>query len=166
MKTLSKFFLFLSLMVLVSCSESDTASPDTDVPQAVLKQFETDHPNASDIQWMKHAHYFIVEFQEGNKEVEISYDPSGVAISTESEIDFEGLPTLAINYINETLPGHNIFEVSKNEGPEGVSYEVELDFANKEFELHFDEGGDKIDESIGELDEDEDDDDDDDDEND
>lgn len=150
MKTLSNFFLFFGVMVLVSCSESIATSPEIDVPQAVLKQFETDHPNATAIHWMEHAHKFIAEFQEQGKEIEISYDPSGVAVFTESEIDFESLPASAITHINETLPGHTIFEVSKNEGPDGVSYEVELDFANKEFELHFDASGNKTEQQVGE----------------
>jgi len=69
-------------------------------------------------------------------------DENGKVIKTETEIDIDQLPEIALTYINENYPGYELEEVEKIESAKGTFLEVEIEHeTDEEIELLFDFNG-------------------------
>lgn len=124
--------------VLMLLNYSDSSAQDLsyrDVPSVILNAFQTKFRNARDVEWEYKHGYYEVEFEIGQREFEIKYDPKGNILYYEEELDGKQLPAAIQQTIRSKYPGFYIKEAEKKDSGR-VTFKVELkNNSGEEWEL-------------------------------
>lgn len=118
--------------------------PQSKVPANVLKTFQTQHPNATDVEWEKDEEYYEVEFETATGEHEMLIEKTGLVIMHKGEISPDLLPAKVKDFLNKNYANREIDEVEIMTKDGKTYYEVELDGKVFDDELLISESGELI----------------------
>jgi hypothetical protein len=137
--------MFILAGLLLSLATSAQKIKESAVPSIVKDAFKNNYKDAKDIEWEKEDANFEVEFEIGETDQSIVYDPTGIIIEKELEIKVKELPSAVGDYIANNYKDKKIKEATKITSASGtVTYEAEI----KDKDLIFDENGKFIKEEV------------------
>lgn len=140
MKTFRIFAAVLFSSILFFACETS----QEDVPENILNAFNSEYPDAMDVEWEKESDGYEVEFEIDDVEREITYDMQGNIIETGIDVSEDELPQNTLSYISENYAGYEIDDADEVEN-NGVTYfEVELENGDQEIDLLFNMQGDFV----------------------
>lgn len=153
-----KTALFITLLALIfgfnSCSEKYS-----EVPQDVVKNFNSKFPDAEEIEWEKEDDSeWEAEFEQSGTEYTASYDSEGSWLETEQHIIETDLPPLVVESLKVKYPNYKIEEVAYVETTINSYYEIELNIGEKSMEIAISKNGNNL--NLNETEDDDDNDDD------
>ncbi len=97
------------MIFFYGCNSSSSGAPKTDasgIPDLVKKRYDLIFPNAKDPKWeIKKDRYKITFVQMGNETVAYMLE-DGSLDKTETVIDSASLPSMALQYIADSLSGN------------------------------------------------------------
>lgn len=108
-------------------SHKSSNSVDVRPVESLNRKFETDFPNASDLDWEVGADIYQVDFEIGFTDYEAYYDKSGELLRYTAEYSKNALPALVINGIIAKYPDYNFEDVEKIVSGTDTTYKVELE---------------------------------------
>jgi hypothetical protein len=130
--------MFIVAGLLLSLATYAQKIKESAVPSIVKDAFKNTYKDAKDTEWEKEDGNFEVEFEIGETDQSIVYDPTGIIIEKEVEIKVKELPSAVGDYIANNYKDKKIKEATKISSASGsVSYEAEI----KDKDLIFDENG-------------------------
>ena len=130
--------MFILAGLLLSLATSAQKIKESAVPSIVKDAFKNNYKDAKDIEWEKEDANFEVEFEIGETDQSVVYDPNGKVIESEAEIKVKELPSAIENYVANNYKDKKIKEATKITSASGiVTYEAEI----KDKDLIFDENG-------------------------
>jgi hypothetical protein len=137
--------IFIVAGLLLSVVTNAQKIKESAVPSIVKDVFKSNYKDAKDIGWEKEDGNFKVEFEIGETDQSIVYDPTGIIIEKEVEIKVKELPSAVGDYIANNYKDKKIKEATKITSASGtVTYEAEI----KDKDLIFDENGNFIKEEV------------------
>ena len=132
-------FITLSVLIfgLISCSEKYS-----DVPQDVVKNFNSKFPDAEEIEWEKEDdNEWEAEFEQSGTEYTASFDSKGAWLETERYVKETDLPLLVLESLKANYVNYKIEEIAYVEKDTNNYYEIELLFGEKSMEVAISENG-------------------------
>jgi len=108
-----------------------------EVPDNILNAFNSEYPNAMEVEWEKEGQGYEVEFEENEVEMEITYDMQGNIIESELDVSEDELPAATTKYIEANYPGYEIDDADEIEIDNQEYIEVELENGQQEIEVLF-----------------------------
>ena len=112
-------------------------SKKDEVPVAVKNAFKKDYPQVKKVKWDDEHGTYEAEFKLGNKDMSVTYSPTGMKEETETSLKVTELPKNVISYVAQKKYG-TIKEAAKIVKADGsVIYEAEV----KKGDLLFDHNG-------------------------
>lgn len=136
-----KFLTLLSIVALTLPACSRHSAKSIAVPDAVVKTFTQNNPDAGKVKWEKEGENYNAEFKVKDVEKEISCDALGNLISTETKMKTENLLSNIREYITSNYQGYEIEEADLLETKDGIFYKVEIEKGKEEIDLIFDKSG-------------------------
>lgn len=136
-----KIFRIIALFLVATTVVMAQDINSSEVPEAVTKAFNEEHPDAGDIEWERSMENYKVEFDIGRMEHEIWYSASGTVLQKEIEITEADLPQAIRDIINEKYPGYAVDDVEMKWQDNTTTYQVELEKGKEEWDIIFDSNG-------------------------
>ena len=127
-----KFILVVLLICMMSCDSDDYRSAG--IPSVILNEFQTDFPDASEIDWAEQKSSFEVEFDMDDKQHAVLLDSAGNIIKHKYEIRLTDLPEAIKNHLGNDY-GDAVFdeiELLKMDNKTFYQFEIEQMFFDKE----------------------------------
>ena len=116
--------------------------PQSQVPSVILNKFKSDFPKAKDIEWELQSEMYNVEFEIGRSvDHEIWYDKSGNLIKHKEDISKNDLPSTVSAVLQKDFKGYKIDDVEKLTEGSAVTYKMELNSMNKDWDIVMDANG-------------------------
>lgn len=119
---------FVSLVLMSSC-ENDDDIRWSDVPQAVVKSFETMYPNANGVEWEKNRGYYVAEFW-SNAVIDAWFDTKGEWRMTETDLgkSLAALPDAVQKaFADSQYATWRVDDLDKYERPSDTFYLIEVE---------------------------------------
>ena len=139
-----KTFRILTAVLFSSVLFFACDTPANEVPDNIMNAFNSEYPNAMDVEWEDEGDEFEVEFEMDGVEREITYDMQANIVETGIDVSEDELPENTRNYISQNYAGYEIEDADEVEN-NGMSYfEVELENGQQEIDLLFDMQGDFV----------------------
>ncbi len=150
---MKKIILSLVALSLAAAALAGGNSGIKNIPENILNKAMSDYPNAK----MEKAEAkdedgkltYEFKLEQGEAEVEVSYDKDGKLIKSEQDIAVKDLPEAVRNAVSTNYPGREMKAAVKKVEDNSVSYEVKLKYAlffTKK--VYFDESGREIPEKL------------------
>jgi hypothetical protein len=140
------FILFLSLSFLQAYSQENEIKTNPrqnfKVPEVVKKTFAAKFPNATNVKWgaAKDSKY-EADFTLNKHEVSAFFNPKGLLIKTDTELNEAELPKTIKTYLSNNYKGYKISEIDKLEIKGKTTYKMEAKNDKFEYDLEFDKNG-------------------------
>lgn len=114
------------------------------VPDNIMNAFESEYPDATEVEWEDEGEEFEVEFEMDGVEREITYDMQANVVETGIDVSEDELPENTMNYITQNYSGFEIEDAEEVESNGKTYFEVELENDQQEIDLLFNMQGDFI----------------------
>lgn len=123
-----KQIIFMTMLVaglMISCDADD--NPNVETPSVVLNTFQSNFPNALDIEWEKARENFEVEFELDQIEHTALLSSDGMLIKYKYDMLLSELPETVRQYLKANYETNEIDDVEALNVDESVYYQVEID---------------------------------------
>ncbi len=126
----------MPVFILISCAKGQRVN-EGDVPATVRTSFSSMFPDIKKAKWEREKEKYEAVFDKDKKEISVLFEPTGVYLQTETEIEIATLPPAIKDYVTKNLAGKKISEAiritnAKNE----TSYEIEIGDENYLFDVN------------------------------
>ncbi len=112
------------------------------VPESVKKAFSDKYPEVKKVKWdLEKPGQYEAEFKLAKVKTSVLIDENGAVLEVENEINRKDLPQAVQNTLKTDFSGYEIEEVEKVVANGVVTYEMDAEQGNEEFELVFDVNG-------------------------
>ena len=112
-----------------------------EVPEAVLKSFNTMYADADDVEWDQDDNLWEAEFELGDAEMEAAFKADGSWVETEMEISIDAVPALVSASLAK-YPGYTITEAIEYKSAEiAKAYELKIKKGSDKVEMLIDPSG-------------------------
>lgn len=128
-------------LILAYYSGRDTDVSVTNVPSAVLANFNTLFPNARDIDWDTCAGIYKADFEINNVDYDAWYTQEGMLLAYKFDITRNSLPQAVKNTISTRFSGYTTDDAAKVIKANSTGYFVELENRNLEENAYIGEDG-------------------------
>lgn len=125
-----------------------TCAQEVEVPDEVLATFEEMYPNAINATWEEEDTQYTVNFEMDGSTIIAVYSEDGSWLKSETDIEFDDLPTAAQAYIKDEFVVELYHSIVKLEVPEETLYHVSLETETELVKLTFDEDGNVLEKKI------------------
>lgn len=98
----------------------------SEVPAPVLKTFQGQFKNTTDVKWKKKTNHYEVEFDINKVEHKARIDASGKLLRLDTDIKQADLPAGVQKSLNEHYAGYKVKDPEKIEEGGKITYKVEL----------------------------------------
>lgn len=123
-------------------NEHSKSEKKTVVPEGVKKAFAAKYPNVKNVKWdLEKPGQYEAEFKLAKVKTSVLIDENGAVLEVENEINRKDLPQAVQNTLKTDFSGYEIEEVEKVVANGVVTYEMDAEQGNEEFELVFDVNG-------------------------
>ncbi len=100
----------------------------SEVPPAILNNFEQEFASARDVEWEKEGALYKVDFEHKRRiDMEVWYSGDGNVVRQEEEWRKSNLPEMVIQVIKSEYPDHKIEDVKKITENGQVQFKLDLD---------------------------------------
>ncbi|MEH6681803.1 MAG: PepSY-like domain-containing protein [Sediminicola sp.] len=137
MKIIVTSMLLMALSLKVQAQDLNR----NEVPKQLLSAFESDHSNATDVEWEKEVDNYKVEFEENHLDVDIWYGTDGKVLKMEQEVREQDLPQAIRETISKTYAPHRFDEGELHRENGKDTYKVELEDGDQEKTVYFTANG-------------------------
>ncbi|MCB9251183.1 MAG: hypothetical protein H6605_01845 [Flavobacteriales bacterium] len=136
-----KCFLTCFVILLLFTPSIAQKLKEKQVPVLISKTFKDTYPKAKNPEWkLEKDGSFEVEFKNEEEELTVVYNPEGVFLFMEKEVDADKIDPAIREYILSVYKNCKIKEYSILTFPDGTeNYEIEIIFNKKEIDLIFDD---------------------------
>lgn len=133
--------LLVVLAVALGISQGNAQRiKSNEVPDRVKKELEQNF-NVKDADWEKEGENYEANFEQKGTEISVVFGVDGRVLETEHEIDKKELPTAVLEGLKRDYKDYKIEEASRIESNGILTYEAEVEKAEKTLELIFDGQG-------------------------
>lgn len=137
--------MFIAAGLMISLAACAQKVKESDVPAVVKDAFKKTYKDVKEVKWEKEGANFEAEFEVGETDQSVVFDPTGQVIETEIEIKVDELPSGVKDYIAKSYKDAKIKEATRITDAKGtVTYEAEI----KDKDLIFDSNGKFIKEEV------------------
>jgi hypothetical protein len=136
-----KFGLLIVALFITAHIPVDACCHASDVPSAIMQNFNNLFPQANDVEWTKQRSSFRADFLYNSMTVSVTFDNSGQILKAVNEIRFDQLPDIIIQQVREDYPEYKELIVLEKYNNTKLEYEVELVKGSFHFALKFNNKG-------------------------
>lgn len=123
-----KKLLLLSCLILalfISCDKDD--APNTEVPSLILNSFQTEFPNAADVEWEENTGDYEVEFEIEKIDHTVLLNADGDILKLKQDIMTSELPEAVVSLLETEYTDNKIDDIEKLTMNEKIYYQVEFE---------------------------------------
>lgn len=142
------FFVFAvmtAIMTVASCDKYDDGRPD----KSIRRDFNSDYPDAWDVEWEREGQYWVVSFETGARpdgiDHEVWYTSSGEWVMSRTEVAIVDVPrTVKDHLAADPVYGAAAFEdfdAEYIEKPSGSFYRFDMRLDGREVDVDVTESG-------------------------
>ncbi len=141
-KTFLAALLVTALSLGLSAQDGQKVK-DADLPAAIKTSFQSEFPNAGDVEWILKDGHYKVEFEINDVDNIAAFDASGKLIKKGVEIKENELPAAVTSALQSAHAGKGIDDVYKME-KDGTSYYLVKFNGNPKTKVMYSEDGQEI----------------------
>ncbi|MDR2475591.1 MAG: PepSY-like domain-containing protein [Bacteroidales bacterium] len=131
----------VDILIAAYYSGDDTDISSSNVPAAIIGNFNTVFPNARDIDWDYVGDVYKVDFEINNVDYDAWYNQNGTLLVYKFDITKASLPQNIQTAISTQFSGYRIEDAEKVVKINSTGYWVELENQNMEEDAYFGENG-------------------------
>ena len=135
----------IAVVFFFGCADAQKMK-EGEVPETVVSAFHKGYPDVKEYTWYNENVNYEAEYEVGEMEAAVVFNPKGEVVETEIEIQVEKLPAAVAEYVSKNYSGARIKEASEITDSGGMkTFEAEI----KGKDLVFDVNGNFLKEEKG-----------------
>lgn len=143
------FLLALIFVFAIGCEsgkEKKQKKEETNVPAAILTNFQQIYPNEKSPDWSIDKNgWYEARFKVDGEKYRADFRPTGEWIETENDIKQKNLPKVIKDIIDEQFQDYKVVEVERvTHHKKGLFYDVEFEKDGEKMDVEFNEKGEAI----------------------
>lgn len=113
----------------------------SNVPPAVISAFNTAFLSPEAVKWEMDYDHYVAKFEKNKVEIFATYNKDGGWIKTETPVTHKSLPAAVKSALTKQFNIYKENAVEKIEKPEGVTYQIDLEYNQQNYEVEISENG-------------------------
>lgn len=136
----------VSIVSLLLLSSAITAQniENSSVPDQIVATFNTAFLNPADVKWEMDYDNYKAKFEKSKVETIVTYNKDGKWLMTETPVTHKSLPAAVKSCLTKQFDIYKENDIEKVSTPEGVSYEIDLEYNQMNYEVVISENGELI----------------------